>query len=291
MTWQLATAKIWNGSQWVNAAGGADVYSATDGTDAPYATSNVTVTASSTTHTKGAWIEVVASAGFTVDRLILQCGANSLSNTNSSTLLDIGTGAAGSETVIVANLAVGYTRNGTSYDIPVRIASGTRIAFRMQSAISSRTMTANVILCRAASTLTVAPSTSVNTFGANTTTSAGVTVTSGNNVKGSWTQITSNAGSAAKYLLIGVQGNSSSGMSNNNMLLDVGVGAAGAETAIVTNYRLAPNAVELIDYTSVFRGYFVTIPASSRLSVRTQATSATISLDVILYTVNEVGSR
>lgn len=289
MTWQLSTAKIYNGSTWVNAAGGADIYAATDGTDAPYSTNNVTITASATPHTKGAYVQIVASTGFAANRVVINCGVNGLSNTNSSALMDFAIGAAGSETVIMENVAVGYSQFGTTYDLPVQIPSGTRLSARMQSAISSRTMTINVAICRTAKTLTVDPSTSANTFGANTATSQGVTVTGAVATKGTWTQITSNSGNAAKCLIVGIQGNSNAAMGAVSFVADIGIGAAGSESVIIPNIRFATNSSEFVNFNSTFRTYFVSIPASSRISVRAQC-NPIYSVDFILHTVEQVGS-
>lgn len=289
MTWQLATAKIYNGSQWVNAAGGADIYAATaGGTDVPVYSNTVTVTASGTTHTKGAWIEVVASTAYTANRLTLQFGANQVTNNNSSALLDVGFGAAGSEVVKIANIGVGFS-NGGSMDIPLQIPSGTRIAVRMQSASASKTMTVSALISQTAKTLTINPSSTANTFGANTTTSQGVTFTSANGSKGSWAQITADSGSAAKWAHLSFQGNSNNNWQAYNFTIDIGIGAAGSETVLIPNVRVATSTTETVNWTSAYRQYFVTIPANSRVAVRSQSTG-TYSLDVILITVNEVGS-
>lgn len=293
MTWQLATAKIYNGSTWVNAAGGANLYQATDGTDAPYTLATVTATASATPHTKGAWIEVVASTPFACDRIILSLGSTFVSTTNSSCLLDLGTGAAGSETVIASNIGSGYS-GGLTYDFPLRIASGTRIAARIQSAVASKTQTVSVALARAASTLTVTPSTDVTVWGADTSTSRGTTVIPGANVKGSWTQITADSGNARQWIAIHIQGASNTAMQGVNHLIDIGRGAAGAETVIVPNIRILTSNSETINYNSLYRTYFVTIPANSRLAVRSQASTASVTspfyIDVVLFGGEQAGS-
>lgn len=293
MTWQLATAKIYNGSTWVNAAGGSDVYAATDGADAPYTIATVTATASATPNTKGAWIEVIASTAITVDRLIVNLGSTFVAGTNSSCLLDIGTGAAGSETVICANLLSGYC-GGLTYDIPIRVASGTRIAARIQSAVASKTQTVGVGLGRAASTLTVAPSTSVTVWGSNTANSQGVQVIPGANTKGSWSQITADSGNKKKWLAIGIQGNGNTAMQGVAHLIDIGIGAAGAETVIVPNIRITTSNSETYTYTSYYRTYFLSIPANSRLAVRSQAATASVTsafyIDANLFGSDESGS-
>lgn len=289
MTWQLATAKIYNGSTWVNATGGADIYAATDGNpDVPTFTSNVTVAASGTAHTKGAWIEVIASTGFAANRITFQFGANQVTNTNSSALLDVGFGAAGSEVVKVANIAVGYS-NGGSIDIPLLIPSGTRIALRMQSASAGKTMTAQACIARTAKTLTVDPSGAASTFGANATTSQGVTFTSGNGSKGSWVQVTADSGLASKWAHISIQGNGNNNWQAYNFTVDIGIGAAGAETVIIPNIRVSTTTSEVVTWTSAYRQYFVSIPANSRIAVRSQSTGL-YSLDIVVATIAEVGS-
>lgn len=294
MTWQLATAKIYNGSTWINAAGGNTLAVPTGGANVAYNLGNVTATASATPHTKGAWIELVASTAEDCHRVMVTIGATFSGGVASPVLLDIGVGAAGAETVVLADYAIGYNQYGLGTDVPCYIPSGSRVAARIQSAIISKTVTVGFGFAKNATTLSVNPSASWQAFGIVSASSRGTTVIPGANVKGSWTQITADSGTAKKWLYLAIQGNNNSGMQTANYLLDIGVGAAGSETAIVNNFRFSTSTSEVVSYTSLVRGFFLDIPANSRLSVRAQVNTGSVTsafyIDASLYGVDEVGS-
>ena len=68
---------------------------------------NSNVAFATTAHTKNAWTQVIASTAGNASLLRLYMQQIGGAGIDSSTLVDIGTGASGSETVIVPNLAVG----------------------------------------------------------------------------------------------------------------------------------------------------------------------------------------
>ncbi len=87
-----------------------------------------TITASSTANTKGSWIQLIASTS--KKTVAILCG---FAAPNANSLLDVGTGAAGSEVVLLANINV-PSNNAASplLLIALRVPSGTRIAARSQ---------------------------------------------------------------------------------------------------------------------------------------------------------------
>lgn len=102
-------------------------------------TSLTAVDPGGTANTKSAWVQMTASTGIDI-RWLMFCVSRGGSSTSASTryLVDIGTGGAGSETVLVAN-AFAVAAIAGDYAIPrtfgfaVDIPSGTRIAARIQS--------------------------------------------------------------------------------------------------------------------------------------------------------------
>jgi hypothetical protein len=145
MTYQLATAKVWDGSAWVPAAGGGAASPWYAGQPGKFANdfTNVTATANTSAHTKGAWTELVASTTAESSLLFINVSDISASGVNTATLLDVAVGAAGSETVIASNVAVGGAPSFASLrttslavGLPVRIPAATRVSARIQSVVT-----------------------------------------------------------------------------------------------------------------------------------------------------------
>jgi hypothetical protein len=107
-----------------------------------------TVTAAASTNTKGSWTQLIASTTKKVVGLVVSISAGG--STVCSYMLDIGTGASGSEAVLIPNL---FTRYGSAYGwkshsifIPVQIPAATRIAARVQSSSASAYVNVGVSL-------------------------------------------------------------------------------------------------------------------------------------------------
>jgi hypothetical protein len=103
----------------------------------------VTVDPGGTAHTKGAWVQVDASAGGDSDWVLVSIGtAQNAAAAVATWLVDIGTGEAASEAGIITNLpfATDTSEIGQAYYvIPLPIASGSRIAVRAQCSINDAT--------------------------------------------------------------------------------------------------------------------------------------------------------
>lgn len=147
-----------------------------------------TVTAGGTAHTKGSWAELIASTGADAEGVYVKVVDVAASGVATSMLLDIGTGAAASETVLLPDLLVGYAGEdqsmGRGYFFPVSIASGTRISARCQSVNASDTAIVGVWLVQSIQHLEGA--TSVEAIGEDTVNSQGTNVPSANNAWGAW---------------------------------------------------------------------------------------------------------
>ena len=99
-----------------------------------------------TANTKGSYAEITSSTSYDTRMLLIAFGGQgNLIRTNCRWLVDIATGSAGSETVIIADLAVGSHNIGDNVlpayigPIPVHIPAGTRIAARCQCDITDAT--------------------------------------------------------------------------------------------------------------------------------------------------------
>lgn len=103
-----------------------------------------TITASSTTNTKGAYTQLIASTARDYRGLLLDFGKTPAAG-DGFNLYDIAIGAAGSEVIIASNLMVGNMVNAAVVDrqvfLPISIPAGTAISVRMQSTVASNTCT------------------------------------------------------------------------------------------------------------------------------------------------------
>ena len=201
--------------------------------DAHTTNTPVTVTASATPHALGSWSELIASTSGPVDWLQIHAAATFTSATDTSSLVDIGIGPAGSETVIASSLPSGFrdmlSAGGlipTPAMFPVTIPKGTRISCRAQALIASDTVTVYTetyfqgLRCGSV----------VDTYGANTASSRGT------NMPTSDTYVELTAATTQPYqalvVLPAVGGtNNSAGVS---ITYTLGAGPAAAETTLLT---------------------------------------------------------
>lgn len=102
---------------------------------------NASISAASA-HTKGSWGQITAACARNYDSVAVSTLAPSIGMTNSKWLVDIGTGAAASEVVVLANLA-GYTPASTDIPrptsfqfYPITLRQGVRVAARTQGTVT-----------------------------------------------------------------------------------------------------------------------------------------------------------
>jgi hypothetical protein len=228
----------------------------------------VTVTANSSAHTKGAWSEVIASAGADASLLVLLVQDISASGTNTATLLDLGTGASGSESAIASNIAVGGALTtagplGVSTTVPLKIASGVRLSARIQSVVTGgKTASVQAFLFNVGDFAT-AP-TSVDVIGGNTATSEGISFSG---ASGTWVEATASTSQAYRAVAL-VPSTHNSAIASFDAQLDLGVGASGSEVVFgttIASYNAQENVISAPPYLSIFGK---SIPAGSRLAVK-----------------------
>jgi hypothetical protein len=246
---------------------------------------NATPVASATPHTKGSWIQLVAATTADIYGLLVFSTTNTSSSAaDSSSLLDVGVGASGSEVVAVADLAMGYRGAGNlPYRVPVFIPSGSRIALRLQGAQVSKTYQVGVIpYTRTFSP--VRPSSTVAALNAASTSSHGtaLTVPGGTNAKGAWTQLVAATTEPYTSLMLGLQGNAGTAFASTNCLVDLGLGASGAEVVAVPNICATASSAESLTPTDQ-GAWLVDVPAGTRIAARYQIASLATTLDAIVY--------
>ena len=249
-------------------------------TDNSFQTTGTTVTAHATPHTKGSWVQLVASTPFDVTMLgVGSEDSTSQSGTNTSQLTDIGIGA--TEIVLIDNIPTGYSAlqvgsAGPAW-FPVEIPSGTKISARMQALITVDVVDIQLFMYGGSSWSSVPMFQSVDTLGALTASSHG-TVLSG----GSIAEIIASTAEDYKALGWGVDGGGSTSLGTNTEL-ELFVGAGAAEKTLIDNLHYFTGATERVNITVPSKGILpmeMNIPAGSRLSAQT-AVSTTLGL--VLY--------
>lgn len=266
MSYQLTTAKIWNGSAWVDAAGGAQPWYSAAPTKRIADFSNVTVQADTAAHTKGAWAEVVSSLADDASLLLLHVSNIAVTATNTATLIDVGVGAAGSETVIAANIAVGGAvvfAESLVVALPVAVASGSRVACRIQSVVTGgKTARVDGFFYKGGT----APTT-VDVLGTSTATSQG---TSLSGASGSYTQVVASTAKAYKAIAIIPSIHNATIANINPGTYTLAKGSAGSEQDLGQT-RFQTTSAELVVSRSPLGSIYLVsadLPAGSRLSVK-----------------------
>lgn len=257
-------------------------------------TYTVGITASSSAHVKGAYASLADATGINSARWWLY---SMTATANRNYLIDVALGAAGSESVIVANVFLinprGTSVMVTAAPLPsyVDIPSGSRIAARLQSSVASGSVDVSVLLEQTPLRGLALPA----TYGVSTSTTTGTTVDPGGtaNTKGSYAELSSATAAASTGAVIVTQ-TPAAGTAFAKWAMDIAMGAAGLESVIVPNLPYQSD-----DLFPAFQPngqrVEVEIGASVRIAARAQCTGTssgtrTLRVCMILDTVPTAGA-
>jgi hypothetical protein len=270
MTYQVANARIWDGSAWVDATGRGKtgqnlvIAMASDfASDPPVGAvggTGVTLTANASAHTFGAWAQLIASTTFDAAAIAIITNTFFTSATATGSVIEVGIGASGAETA-VAQIAVG---SHLQYNIliPVQVPSGSRIAARLQSVVTGgKTGTLHTGVIPQIGGFVGAANT--DTYGVSTATSRGTNVAASN----AWTEITASTTRAYRGAVV-VFSASNDTQTNINVVGRLGSGASGSETTLAS-LRFNGGATENVANTQAVMPFLYVgdIPAGTRLAV------------------------
>lgn len=240
--------------------------------------STVTVTASATPHALGTWSELLASTADNVRGFLLTTSATASAGADTSTLLNIGIGGAGSEVTVLESLQVGFqfgeniTYPGVDqavvFPIPLALPSGVRVTACARSAVASKTVTMSLIPLYGAPMSGDSPVYGRATvYGVDTAASRGASaLASGTNAKGSWVEMTASTTYDTHALLLNMATNTS--MNNRIFNFDVGVGASGSEAVVVPDWLVVGGGGETAEVLPRVAPLANAIPAGSRIALR-----------------------
>lgn len=251
---------------------------AVDYSTASTAPAFTTVTCDTTAHTKGGYSQIIASSSGTATMMRVIIANTSSTGVQTQSLVDIATGGAGNESVVIANIDAGSAPTWPAgvgffpfeFWFPVSVAAGTRISARAQSVVAGgKTVDVHVSLFNGSNKT----ATAIDTLGTVLASSRGAAVTPGaGGAEGNWTEVIASTANAYTGLMWSVQNNAAA-QQNSSWLLDIGTGAAGAESAIISDLYGASAASEAVSYPRVLPIYGVSISSSTRLSARMQQSS------------------
>jgi len=258
-------------------------------------TIGTSVAAAGSAHTKGSWVQLIASTAqdcYWID--VYGCNTTT-SATNARGLLDIGIGANPNEVVLIPDLLMGsigsaQTTGGPwrEYHFPLYIAAGTRISARFQSAIASKACGTTVVIRGGPERSgDLWSGSQVTAYGITAAASSGVSVTPGvSGAFGSYTQIVAATTSQHQCLVVGAQSGSSTAMAVQTYVAAVGVGAA-TEAEIANQIIAFGDASERVfgpvGETLIWRP----IASGERLAIKLAQSSTTAqAIDWALYGVS-----
>lgn len=253
--------------------------------------SGTTITANASNNTKGSYTQMVASSTFQSNSLQFM----STSNDNTAGLLfltDIATGGAGSETVIIPNIASEATSSTSVATchahqlFRIKIASSTRIAIRCQCSTGSSTEVVAITLSAAGG---VDGCTAFVDYGTSTGDSGATQIDPGGsaNTKGSYVELTSSTSAIIQDLLTSLTYGHTT-VATCSWCVDVATGAAASEVVLIPDIRHSSSTTSGGSGSVQPRSYnFLTyIAASTRIAARASCsiTTATARLfDFAIY--------
>lgn len=237
--------------------------------------------AGSVAHTKGAWVELTPSTIANASCLLINVTGISLNNTNTSALIDIATGPAGAESVLIGNIAVGgasslSTRPGLGFTVPIKIPSGTRISARMQSVRTGGVLGSIYISLYNMNDYSHAP-TAVNVLGTSTITSRGTAV----GTSTGYVQIVASTSNPYRAIVLVPSIGGTLGASGT-LYYDVAIGNAGSEVSIGQIATLVLATEEIFFMPLTYQMITANIPTGSRIAVSATIGTTPPVIDVTL---------
>lgn len=223
---------------------------------------------------KGDWVTVVPEGNVTEHVCLLKISIHQHGVGAVEWLMDIGTGSAGAESVIISNIpfSSGSFDAGNFYSIliPVSIPAGTRIAVRTQCDNGAGPDDIRIQIHAIGGALNSAAS---QTYGVSTASSNATSIDPGAVVdtKGAWTQLTASTTDAIEWLtvIITTQNNNIRTVARFN--LDIGTGAGGSEAVLIPDLTFSIDDLSDTATCAAFE-FPIHIDAGTRLSARGQST-------------------
>lgn len=247
------------------------------------------LTAGGVAHTKGSYVEFVASSLFDAAGLMVYfAGANA----SRKYFVDLAVGAVGSEKIIVPDLlyeigAVGELSVAVLF--PISIPAGSRVAGRCQASVASASVRCGAALL-GAGFIPGAGLSRVENWGAVPASTSGVSIDPGGtaHTKGAYSELIASTSFDVGALVLAVGYKLQVIGSIQVWRVDVAIGAAGSEKVILVDVPLTVNSASDQLGLCLVGPFPVNIPAGSRVAARAQSSTivaAACTIDLAAYGV------
>jgi hypothetical protein len=216
---------------------------------------DTTVTADAVAHTVGAWAPVIATTAAPANWMLVTISGMTQTTTDTRGLVDIGTGAAAAETVVVSSLPAGFSHSISAAGgstglgnplwawLPVDIPKGTRVAARLRALVTVDTAVVSVALFN--TPLGRSPS-KLDTIGAVTASSRGTNMPSND----TYVELTAATAQAYQALILLPCGGSATVYGTATVTYTMAIGASGAEVAVATSRVTTDTSERILQYPS-----------------------------------------
>lgn len=260
------------------------------------ATEGATITASASSHTKGAFSAgqlIASTADDSYGITVLIGGTGLTASTNERALMDIGIGASGSEVVLIPNLLCGNVEAAVSagpgsvmYHFPIFIAKGSRLSAALQALVSADTATCQVWLHRHPIGPGAWFGSRVTAYGPDTATSSGVAHTHGNGSYAAATQIVASSTNPIKALQVGVDLGVDTTGATKRGLLRIGVNGTYIASDLPWRESTTLEAVNCSQANHILSLMRFNIPAAQVLQISAMMNAAGEARNFALYGVD-----
>ena len=229
---------------------------------------NTNKQAPATPNTKSAYQELVASVPYT-GQLVLLGNPSS----NSTHLIDIAFGGAGSETIFLNNLYAATNLNaGTQFSPKILntglvVSAGQRLSFRHQCSVANIWLDFSAYIYPVGSFM-VPGVYRCTTLGADTAASNGTEVDPGGTagVKGNWVQFSASTPYDADGVLVAIGPNGNAGPQYAYWNIDLGLSSSPADRIIVGDFRIYSHIYQTIGPS--YQYFPIKIPAGTEIHMR-----------------------
>jgi len=238
-------------------------------------TTIATLTADPAAHTFGAWVELIASLPADTSMLSIYVSGIRANGTDTASVVSLGFGGSGSETEFVYFATGGVGEAGVTYttgvflQLPIALLSGTRIAARFQSRLTtSPTARINVASFSADPTTFPTINKTVDSLGVTLATSLGTDIATAN----TYSEVVSSTSQPYRGVVI-VPSTAAANIPGAQGSMTVAVGPSSSESDIGSIFINSFSGEMITAGPSFFIPHF--IPAGSRLSVK-QSIASTV---------------
>lgn len=233
------------------------------------ATSSMTPMTSGAANVKGAWAQLIAATPDSWAGFLLTLR----NNANGRASIDVGIGAGGAEQILLPDLLHSASGLATKAYFPAGIAKGKRIAVRSQSGTAALIVLAKIE--GIADHLGLPPGiTAWSTVGFTAATTSGILLDGGGvaNTDSAWVQLSAAIPRSCRVLYLCTTVGTGTPTANSDLLVDVGVGAGGAEQIVLEDLHVRHiNGNHPSPH--IHGPYPVNIPQGTRLAARVRSSS------------------